>query len=102
MIVIDQALVKAPGFPRNQEWWRRFTPGWAAVTVREDGTVTMEPSGLDMRYTRERGVWWEPGYEPGSAAWRRTERSLTRWVTSMPRIAVAVTELAGQPGGRPR
>lgn len=94
MITIDQRKINAPGFPRDQEWWRRFTPEWAAVTVNGD-TVTLEPSGLAMRYTAERGVWWEPSADQSPTAYTRREQILTKWLTRNPRLAVAVIS---QPG----
>jgi hypothetical protein len=92
VITIDQRLIDAPAglYPRSAGWWRGFVPPWASVTVHDDGTVTLEPSGLHMRYTTGRGVWWERDDSPKS--YRATERSLTRWVVDNPRLAVAVIE----------
>ena len=90
MITIDQSKIDAPNFPRTREWWRGFCPEWVAVTVRDDGTVTLAPSDLHMRYSTSRGVWWELDGSP--KLHRQTERSLARWITGSPRLAVAVTE----------
>jgi hypothetical protein len=48
-LVIDQADIEAPGFPRPQEWWDRFMPLWVAVDVQDDGTVLLDYNG------------WNPG-----------------------------------------
>jgi hypothetical protein len=54
-LVIDQADITAPDFPRDEAWWRRFVPlNWITVEVRADGTVT-----LDAR--RERGCPHDDG-----------------------------------------
>lgn len=45
-LVIDQADIMAPDFPRSAEWWRRFMPQWISVDVREDGTVALDYSGV--------------------------------------------------------
>ena len=90
MIVIDQGRIDAPKFPRSAEWWREFVPEWAAVTVHDDGKVTLEPSGLTMRYTAERGIWWEPVAGWSAAKRQRAEQSIARWIRSLPRLAVAI------------
>jgi hypothetical protein len=94
-MIIDQSRINAPDFPRSQEWWRRFVPEWVTVTVRDDGTVTLEPSSLVMRYTAERGTWWEPG-DLKAAALRHRAKSLAQWVGGLPRLSVAIVEETGQ------
>lgn len=95
MVVIEQAKINAPNFPRSQEWWRRFVPEWADVTVSEDGTVTVAGCNRHMHYSTERGVWWGPAEEWTAADHRRHERVVDDWVRRQPRLAVAVRELAG-------
>jgi len=51
MLIIDQARIGAPEFPRTQEWWSRFVPVWVRATVRDDGTVALEPSGDTYDYS---------------------------------------------------
>lgn len=92
MIIIEQARIDAPPglYPRSQQWWRRFLPEWVRVTVRDDGTETLEPSGLTMRYAAERGVWWEPTADQSAAACRRQDQALARWIGGIPRLAAAI------------
>jgi hypothetical protein len=90
MIVIDQGKIDAPDFPRGQDWWRRFTPPWVSVTVRDDGTVAMTHSGLVMRYAAKRGVWWEPDPDQSNAARRKRERTVANWIGHQSRLAVAI------------
>ena len=92
MIIIDQARIDAPPglYPRSQQWWRQFMPEWVKVTVRADGTVILEPSGLTMRYATGRGVWWEPSADQSAAACRRRDKALARWIGGIPRLAAAI------------
>lgn len=55
MIVIDQrqidnSHVTSGPFPRSQEWWDGFTGVGTTATVRDDGTVTLEPDGRFYDY----------------------------------------------------
>ena len=47
-LVIDQADITAPGFPRSQEWWTRFIPQWITVEVQPAGTVTLDYNGRSV------------------------------------------------------
>jgi hypothetical protein len=92
MIIIDQARTDAPPglYPRSQQWWRRFVPEWVTVTVRADGTVILEPSGLTMRYATGRGVWRKPSAGQSAAACRRRDKALARRIGGIPRLAAAI------------
>lgn len=90
MIVIDQAKIDAPDFPRPAEWWRRFVPGWVDVTVNDDGTVTLAASSFETRYTAGRGIWYDPDARLTAARQRRRDQALTGWVSGLRRLAVAV------------
>ena len=88
MIVIDQAKIDAPDFPRDQAWWDRFAPVWIAATVRDDGIVTLMPSGRAHVYSM-------PGHpvvqrELTEAQTKRQRDAIWRWVTGLSRIAGAV------------
>jgi hypothetical protein len=49
-----------------------------------------------MRYTAERGDWWEPAIDRSAAARRRRGKALDQWIGGIPRLAVAiVTERGG-------
>lgn len=76
-LVIDQADITAPNFPRSEAWWRGFVPtNWITVDVREDGTVT-----LDAR--RERGCRHDDGSPLDTpltdAQFRRRRASVVQW-----------------------
>jgi hypothetical protein len=92
MIVIEQAKINAPDFPRDLEWWRRFVPEWADVTVNEDGTVTVTGRNVHLQYTAERGSWFGPNEKWTAADARRHERTVDSWVRRQPRLAVAIRE----------
>lgn len=96
MIIIEQSAIDAPGFPRSPEWWQQFLPEWIAVTVRDDGTVALEPSGLEMHYSTERGLWWEPAVRPAVTR-KRQEKSLEKFVREIPRFAGAIRREKGTP-----
>ena len=70
-LVIDQADIMAPDFPRSAEWWRRFMPSWISVEVRNDGTVALDydPAGLLACSPRGR-----------AAALQRGRAGMVRWV----------------------
>ena len=64
-LVIDQADITAPDFPRPADWWRRFIPVWISVDVRDDGTVALDYSGIrptltpsELRHGRTGMVRW--------------------------------------------
>lgn len=63
---IDQTLIDAPAFPRGQDWWTRFLPGWADATVRDDGTVVVTAG------------------TPGQRA------AIADWLTGKPQLTLAV------------
>lgn len=76
-LVIDQADITAPKFPRDAEWWRGFVPtNWITVDVGEDGTVT-----LDAR--RERGCPHDDGSPLDTpltdAQFRERRAGVVRW-----------------------
>lgn len=83
-VVIDQARIDAPDFPRSQEWWQAFVPStWVTAAVRDDGTVALDVSGEAHP---------SQGPRPAAAVRRNQERALRRWITNLPRLAVAVVE----------
>ena len=90
MITIDQGRIDAPKFPRDQEWWQGFAPIWVKATVRDDGTVTLEPSGTQYDYS--------PGADPlatihrelSAAERKRYGKYLAQWVGRLPRISKAI------------
>ena len=75
MITIDQRLIDAPDFPRDQAWWTRFVPEWATATVRADGMVVIDPDAAVNRV------------------------SLRKWIGGIQRFAPAI--MAGIPGSAP-
>jgi hypothetical protein len=87
MITIDQGKIDAPDFPRSQEWWTRFLPGWVTGAVQPDGTVTIEPSGEA-----------QPGQDRRRAAdvRRRRELALMAWLQRLPQLEPAIVEDAGE------
>ena len=87
MIIIDQAKIDAPDFPRDQAWWDRFAPVWIAATVLDGGIVRLMPSGLTHDYSM-------PGNpvvqrELSAAQIKRQRDAIARWVAGLPRIACA-------------
>ena len=81
-LLIDQGRVNAPDFPRDAAWWRRFMPQWVTVTVHPAGEVTLSYNG------RNPGDTTAP--QLTEAQRRRGHDTLTRWVTRLDRLAVAV------------
>ena len=75
VITIDQRLIDAPDFPRDQAWWTRFVPQWATATVRDDGMVAID---ADARVNRV---------------------PLAKWIGAVPRFAPAL--MASVPGRAP-
>jgi len=73
-LVIDQADITAPKFPRSAEWWRGFMPAWISVDVREDGTVALDydPEGSLAR--------WPEDPRAQAAGMRRGRGGMVRWV----------------------
>ena len=98
MITIDQAKIAAPDFPRGQEWWTRFLPNWVTGTVQPDGTVTIEPGGMEARYSPARGLHYEPAASKQRAAYLRRshERGVLRWLYRLPQLEPAIVEDAGE------
>jgi hypothetical protein len=93
VIVIDQAKIDAPNFPRSLEWWCRFAPVWADVAVHGDGTVTLTANDLEPFYTAEHGLWYtSPAEPPAAAQRRRRERSLEDWARRIPRLAAGIVQ----------
>jgi len=74
-LVIDQADIEAPGFPRPQEWWGRFMPFWIAVDVQDDGTVTLDYNSWNPADLNDA----KPG-ELTPAQLARGRFNMTRWV----------------------
>lgn len=70
MIFIDQDLIDAPAFPRNQAWWDRFIPQWAAALLCAHNFIVLD-TDTDTR-----------------------RLGLARWIGQFPRIACAII-----PGG---
>lgn len=73
-LVIDQADITAPKFPRPLEWWRRFMPSWISVDVRDDGTVLLDydPAGSLAR--------WPDDPRSQAAGMKRGRGGMVRWV----------------------
>lgn len=103
MITIDQARidngpVRRGPFPRAQEWWDEFTGVGTTATVRDDGTVTLEPNGQFYDYATwmstpkaERGEDCPVAERKMSAAeMRRAEARLLRWLPDLLKAAVVV------------
>ena len=75
-LVIDQADITAPKFPRDAAWWRGFAPHWITVEVSTDGTVTLDAM-------RERGCPHDDGSPLDTplteAQFRRRRNGVVDW-----------------------
>ena len=89
MLTIDQARIDAPEFPRSAEWWRRFVPEWADVTVYGDGTVTI---GAVTEALPPRG----PDRVAAARRNRNREEAIVRWLLRLPQLEPAIVEEAGE------
>lgn len=87
MITIDQSRISAPDFPRSQEWWDRFLPGWVTGTVHPDGTLTIEPDSEAPP---------GQGRRQAAAVRRRRELAIMRWLQRLPQLEPAIVEDAGE------
>lgn len=104
-MLIDQAKIDAPKFPRSQEWWDRFTGVGTTATVHDDETVTLEANGEHYDYA----TWMaDPGHHDkpcpvaGPSRWtvrdrRRAGARLEKWVRECAsgRLAAGIVEEAG-------
>lgn len=108
MITVDQrkidnnAVIKGRRirgqFPRSQEWWSRFVGVGTTATVRDDGTVTLEPNGQFYDYV----TWMSDPDHHGkdcpvaertmtAAQKRKAEARLAQWLPALLRAAIVDT-----------
>lgn len=80
-ILIAQAKVDAPDYPRDQEWWTGFVPCWVTAEVRADGIVSLTYNGrtFDGEPPKLSAVEARHGFQV-----------MERWLMRLKRLAVAV------------
>ncbi len=88
MITLDQSRIAAPAFPRDAHWWDRFLPSYITGTVHDDGTITLDVTGVA-----------HPSQLPKPAALvrRSQEQAFLRWLYNLPQLEPAIVEDSGEP-----
>ena len=88
MIVLDQARIDAPDFPRSAEWWQRFLPSYITAAHRDGGIVVLDVTGEAHP---------SQGRRPAALVRRNQYEAFLRWLHGLPQLEAAIVE---DPGGR--
>src|SRR5436305_1340383 len=86
VLVIDQAKIDAPDFPRSPEWWADFLPDWIIPEHRDGGILALDVS--DQAHPSQ-------GPRPPALVKRKRYLAMLSWLYGLPQIEPAIIEDSG-------